>query len=271
MKVTDWLRRIRFNPVLIKLARFFRLHRLIRMMYYKFILFAGNKIKIRLFGYEAQFYARDLAECSDIENFLNDEWQENRVIEKIFLELRPQDVAYDIGASVGTHSIFMALKISSEGRVFAFEPELDSFKRLKDNILLNKIKNITPLQLALGDYSGEVSIRKMVCFVISNDDNFELANKAKLVKGDNFIKENNLLLPNIVKIDVEGFEYNVIKGLESALRDKACRMVVCEIHPAALPAGVKVDDLIGLLDSYGFKRKQIFKRITELHAFFYKV
>ena len=270
MKIMNGLRKLRANPVLIKLARLLHLQVFIRKIYYKFILFRNNKIKIKLFGYEAQFYARRFDECNNIENFLNDEWRENRVIQRIFLELKPKDVAYDIGASIGTHALFMALKLSPHGRVFAFEPESDSFRILKDNILLNKMQNIMVFQAALGDYAGEVSIRKVPWFTVTDNSNFALANKVRLAEGDVFIKENNLPLPSVVKIDVEGFEYYVIKGLENTLKNPVCRMVACEIHPTLLSGGTRVSDILELLESYGYKKNEIFKRLAELHAFFYK-
>lgn len=271
MKIINWLRKMRFNPVFIKLTGLLCLRAFLKKVYYKFIFFADSKIKIKLFGYAVQFYTRKLDEYILIEDTLIDKREgEIRVIQKMLEELRPSDNVYDIGASIGTHAVFLALKVSPNGRVFAFEPEIKSFEILKNNIALNRIDNITVFQLALSDDEGEADIRKLVCFTISDNSNFTLVNKTRLVKGDNFIKNNNLSLPNVVKIDVEGFEYRVIKGLENTLKNQVCRMVACEIHPVLLPDGIKVSNVVELLKSYGFDRTEVYNRGDTLHAFFYK-
>lgn len=272
MGIVEYLRKQRFESKFIKLAKLFYFHNIAREIYYKFILFLSDRIKITLFGYDAQFHARDIDEVSLVEGLLVDERNgEIRTIQKIIEELRVGDIAYDVGASVGTHTIFMALKVGDLGKIFAFEPESKSFAALKANIALNKLNNITPLKVALGDCRGERIIRGgLGCFTFTERSDYIPVEKMEIVDAFSFIQENNLPLPNVVKIDVEGFEYHVIRGLKNALMDPACRMVACEIHPNLLLDGMKVSDIMELMDSYGYKRNKIFKRNTELHVFFYK-
>lgn len=272
MGIVDCLRRWRFNPSLIRFAKFIHFHGLVRKMYYKSILSLSNKIRIAILGYDAEFYARNISELSLVESFLVDERDgEIRVIQKLLEELKAGEVAYDIGASIGTHAVFMALKVGKYGKVIAFEPEKNSFKDLIANIDLNKINNIIPFKVALGDSRKEGIIKGgLGSFTLSEENSFVSVEKIKIVDARSFIQENKLPVPSVIKIDVEGYEYNVIKGLEDVLRDKNCRMVACEIHPTLLPKGISVDDIIGLLISCGFEKPQIYPRGFTLHTFFMK-
>lgn len=276
MGVINYLRKQRFDSKLIKFAKFFHLHNFVRKIYYKVILLLNDKMKIALFGYNAQFYARKIDEISLVENFLVDEREgEIRVIQNILEELKTGDIAYDVGASIGTHAIFMALKVGSQGKVFAFEPEDRSFRELEANIALNKLNNIIPLKVALSDCQGEGVIRGgLGSFTLMNESNFippvEKVEKVQIVSADSFIQENNLPLPNVIKIDVEGYEYNVIKGLERVFRNKDCRMVACEIHPTLVPKDVTVDNIINFIISCGFDKPRIYPRGLTLHTFFIK-
>jgi len=50
--------------------------------------------------------------------------------------------------------------------------------------------------------------------------------QVKLVRGDDFIRQNNLPLPQAIKTDVEGYEYRVLLGLEKTLRSEICQIVL---------------------------------------------
>jgi hypothetical protein len=75
-----------------------------------------------------------------------------------------------------------------------------------------------------------------------------------VVEGDVLVKNDNLPTPTAVKIDVEGSEYAVIKGLQKTLADPRCRLVCLEIHPQFLPPGISPGDIITMLKSLGFTR-----------------
>ena len=63
------------------------------------------------------------------------------------------------------------------------------------------------------------------------------------------IEEKKLRWPNVIKIDVEGYEYMVIKGLENTLRKESCKLVCCEVHPTLLTVGTTPNMVLDLLKS----------------------
>ena len=79
----------------------------------------------------------------------------------------------------------------------------------------------------------------------------------------------SLPAPNVVMIDVEGYEYAAMQGLSRTLSDPTCRAVVCEVHPTLLPAGVNFEQLLDLLKSYGFGAIELRRTpgIQEFYAF----
>jgi len=86
--------------------------------------------------------------------------------------------------------------------------------------------------------------------------------------GDDFISNNYLTIPNVIKIDVEGAELEVLKGLEDTIKQKKCRAIFCEVHPKYL--NTDVSELINFLTNKGFESKTFDKRRSEYHILFYR-
>ena len=232
-----------------------------------------NKIKsLSFMGYSAEFKVDNPLELRIVEAILEKGFGEYQILEKLFESLKQNDVVYDIGASIGTHAVFMAKKVGESGKLITFEPEAESFEKLKANIDLNSINNVICLNKALGDnlgkgmlysYGGGYGAFNLRGF---GNDKYEV----EIVPGDLLVKEKGLPLPRVVKIDVEGSEYNVIRGLEKTLREDECRMVCCEIHPGMLPDDIKPEMITELLKSYGFNHIETYPRSETFHAFCYK-
>lgn len=270
MDIRSWVRRYRFNPTLIRLVKLLRINKFMNKLYYKVTLPSDKKIKISLLGYSAQFYVNTPEDLGFIEVELVDEREgEVEVLNRIFDMLKPGDVAYDIGANIGTHAVFMVQKVGKKGQVVAFEPEENNYRCLQQNVKLNAFSNIIPLQFAMGDVVGEgvLSVAGAKSTLTRKPYNIGFSQKVKIVPGDLLVRNENLPLPKVVKVDVEGYEYYVIRGLKKTLQEKVCQMICCEVHPTMLPTDIKPEMVIKLLKSFGFNRIDTRARGKTFHAF----
>lgn len=150
--------------------------------------------------------------------FFNKSYYEFENMVKV-LDFLPENCAHivDVGANIGNHSIYYS-KSSKVLKTFSFEPIPDTFKILKKNIELNNLNDTVSLfNLGLSDCNGFAKIENYnlksigsTSLIKSKDGNIEL--KA----FDDINLDNNRL--DLVKIDVEGYEKNVIKGMEESLK-----------------------------------------------------
>jgi hypothetical protein len=97
-----------------------------------------------------------------------------------------------------------------------------------------------------------------------------LGQMIQIVPGDQWIEQNQLPLPKVVKIDVEGYEFYALQGLRRTLLSPKCQILCCEIHPAMLPPVVSAEDVLKLIESYGFNRIERQLLAKTYHVFCYK-
>ncbi|EPS72992.1 hypothetical protein M569_01763, partial [Genlisea aurea] len=130
------------------------------------------------------------------------------------------DLILDVGANLGWYAINIS-KINSDIKVFAFEPDDDNFRLLNDNITLNNSTNIISINKAVtAGQAGKVVLYKYPDKNLGRHSLLKTAGleqKQTLVKTisiDDFILTTNLNGNNIklLKIDVEGYEYQVLLG-----------------------------------------------------------
>jgi FkbM family methyltransferase len=130
------------------------------------------------------------------------------------------DTFVDVGANIGLMSIFSSIKIGKTGQVIAFEPNPATNKILKENIELNGIDNIKVESIALSDKSQMGKIY----------DDFEVnRGAASLIKPSNPTNSydvceetfsnyfNSDTKIDLIKIDIEGYELNMLKGAKGFL------------------------------------------------------
>jgi len=263
--------RLTYQPLLVKIARKFRINRFIRDVYCRLACPKDKIINISLFDIQAKFYINTPVELRIIEASLTQGMGERLILEKLFYVLQQGDVFYDIGASLGTHTIFMAKRVGKNGSVISIEPECESFRKLQENIYLNDLKNVISIQTALGNnfhkgffssYGGGFGTYNLLDYG-KKDYN----KRIKIVPGDYIIKNRNLSVPNVVKIDVEGYEYYVLQGLKETLRKTVCRTLCIEIHHYMLPKDVTPEMIINLLRSSGFNYFEKYERGETFHLF----
>ncbi|MGV8996749.1 MAG: FkbM family methyltransferase [Parvibaculaceae bacterium] len=139
----------------------------------------------------------------------------------------PKSIFLDVGANVGVHTLAIASRIAEIVAVEPFPPVAD---RLEATLKTNHIKNVTVARFALSHESGTVSFLAPdsgnlgVGRVVAGDTTPGMLQVTQTT-GDELLRQNDLPL-GLVKIDVEGFELNVLRGLQERLRRDRPLLVV---------------------------------------------
>lgn len=149
--------------------------------------------------------------------------------------LEPGGVMVDVGANLGLMSLHAARRLGSTGTVIAVEPHPVYFERLERNIARNHFRNIRAWNLAAGSRAGEARIFDVPSVNIGRSSLIDPGNGARQA-GSVKIKTLDEILdglePHFLKIDVEGFEWEVLKGARKTLQ---ARPVICMELAVSLP------------------------------------
>lgn len=132
------------------------------------------------------------------------------------------DIVVDLGATFGIYSLRASRKVGSKGFVIAVEPHPQNFDILKNHLKINKVKNVKPIRVAIGN-----KVQKANLFL----DNHPVSHSTRPTPNEGFIQvqmvtldwlieELDLLNVDVAKIDVEGEEVNVLKGMKNIFPDK---------------------------------------------------
>ena len=169
------------------------------------------------------------------------------------------DVFFDIGANIGTYSMYAASKGVT---VFAFEPESSSYGILNNNIKINQFDGVVKaLNIALNDTNiiSELNVSNFQpgksghSFEHPINHNGEKYTPEFLqacigYRLDDLIKDFLLPIPNHIKIDVDGNEQKVIDGFGEILHDKRLKSIMVEINLT------QENNFIDRIQSNGFKK-----------------
>ena len=166
-------------------------------------------------------------------------------------------VCVDVGANVGLHTVLLSRLVGPAGRVFAFEPDPHNFRLLEANLRLNDARNVTARQCAIGDTDG-------VCRLARNPRNYadcrvtsELpawsSHEVPMTTLDAALPELPVGALRFVKMDVQGSECRVLRGMRATLARHPDLVMTVEVFPDGLRgAGASARELIALLADLGF-------------------
>jgi len=138
---------------------------------------------------------------------------------------RKGDILFDIGAHIGYFSAIAANINKGEGHIFAFEPRPMNASFFKRHMRLNRISNFTLYEAAAGSTDTEVmfdSAHGSATGFVSEKGDI----KVKQLHPDRMVAAGELPLPGFIKIDVEGAECDVLKGLQKTISDARPKMIV---------------------------------------------
>lgn len=156
----------------------------------------------------------------------------------LLAHVHPGDVVWDIGANLGLYTEKFLEKVGNEGTVVAFEPVSDCFDVLRSKFTGRPNVTLEPLALSSSNGMGRMKLaadplgatHQLIDHAHAGP---EASAQVTIVTADSYVARSRTV-PNIIKIDVEGFEYEVFKGMKALLTEPTLRGVFCEMHFALL-------------------------------------
>lgn len=153
----------------------------------------------------------------------------------------------DVGANIGYYTLLFARQVAPGGSILAIEPEPRNLEELRRNIEMNKLENVTVLPIALGRHDGRVTVEAgmngRVGPLIDGGGGVEIRRLDEIIDGP----------VDFIKVDVEGYESEVLAGASETLRRWMPALFV-EVHPQMLVAGSTVRSIFDSLATYSMRR-----------------
>jgi FkbM family methyltransferase len=195
----------------------------------------GRSTKIRLRPHFSEF---------DFEAVLGSHFDyEREVFEFIEERIRHYDTILDIGANVGVFTTFVAMNARARAhhlKIYAFEPSPIAFNRLTENLALNDLSDVQTFNCAVTDQTGFVDFFEPEGHITNGSLCREFAarfspqvhcQKTLVVDGraiEHLLAGSNRLL---IKMDVEGAEPRVLRGLEQIIREWSPDLLIEVLAP----------------------------------------
>jgi len=175
---------------------------------------------------------------------------EEQEFDKLAQWVQAGDLVLDIGANIGYYTIGLSKLVGRQGRVLAFEPEPNNFELLTANVARFPFKNVTLLNVAASDKMANLG---MSIPIFDNG----LDNSYMATLTDNIEELSVLCLPidvllislpvTLAKIDVEGHEMSVLRGMKKLLKRD---------HPVLIVEGDS-DEVASYLNAFGYSYKKL--------------
>ncbi|MDQ3971155.1 MAG: FkbM family methyltransferase, partial [Thermoproteota archaeon] len=216
----------------------------------------GNStlLKFKVPKYDYEFYCRINKDDFKIMTIHEDD---------IITRFTPKegDIVIDIGAHIGLYTIISSKRVGAQGKVVAIEADPENFEMLNSNIKLNQLTNVIPLNYAV--FSKETKIKLYLPEVESGFTKYKTIMPNWINTQEKFVEVNANTLDyllqlnqirqeevNWIKIDVEGAEFEVLKGATNVLSKSKDIAILMELHGPPHVYRPKVEEFV---DLYKFK------------------
>lgn len=215
--------------------------------------FTINKItklkKENIFGFKIEAFDYDTIRFLFEEIFYKNEYF-------IKLDNRPP-IIFDCGANIGMATIYFKW-LYPDSIIYAFEPDKQTFKILKKNVLNNKLKNVHLFNVALGKKNGVITFfndsNHPGSLLMSSKRARMLSNKitVKSLSLSSFVRSENIDSIDLVKMDIEGSETEVLCDLDKHNYLKNVERIVLEYHHNMCKQKTDLSMLLSLFEKNDF-------------------
>ncbi|MDQ3953635.1 MAG: FkbM family methyltransferase [Actinomycetota bacterium] len=190
-------------------------------------------------------------------------WYERRYLSALKKELRKGDLYVDVGAHIGIHALVLGRYLSrlGAGSVLAFEPASDVAARLRWAVARNGLHNVSVVEEALGAERGSATLKTDPHLYHESDGSVRsfygpgpAAYEVAVTTLDDWLEANPATKIDVVKVDVEGAEFDVLRGMTKVLSKEPPRLVGVEIRDyLLLRAGVTRTSVQAFLQDRGYR------------------
>ena len=179
-------------------------------------------------------------------------------------KINERDFVIDVGANIGLYTVMFSNWVGKDGHVWSFEPAQDNCKLIKKTINVNKMDNVKIIQKAVTNFTGETFLN-----IDGDCSSYHISEKStktvpiKCVKLD----DCNDKKIDFVKIDAEGQELNVLKGMPKLLQQPNIKLMF-EFEPETFSDENNPIEILEILEQNNFfftdlARKGGIKNITK--------
>lgn len=223
-------------------------------------LWLGKIAKVNRNGFSWEL---DLSEGIDFSLWVTGVF-ERTTMEAYSAWIRDGAVVLDVGANIGAHTLPLARLAGASGKVFAFEPTIFAYEKLKKNISLNPrlAKRITCIQAMLTDSTGlnEAPTRLYSSWPLTKESELHRLHggklmeigKARVTTLDQLLDELEVGKVDFIKVDIDGYESRMFQGAENTLK-RWKPIILMELAPYVLKeASTSAEELIKIVENYGY-------------------
>ncbi|HLJ16166.1 MAG TPA: FkbM family methyltransferase [Bryobacteraceae bacterium] len=171
---------------------------------------------------------------------------------------QPGMIFLDIGANVGYYTALASGRIGKQGKIIALEPDRENFQYLKRTVAANGAEHAVCIRKAAADRNGSTRL-----YISANNrgDHRLYANdlsgssyEVEISTIDEILKEQGLDSVDLVKIDVQGYEGHVLRGMRETIRRSNRLILLTEFWPFGLrSAGTAPEDVLTELTESGMR------------------
>lgn len=221
-----------------------------------------QRIRGRWHGYDMDLH---LANWSERHTFFLGRFYDLETQLLLLSSLKQGDTFIDVGANIGMMTLLASHLVGPDGNVISFEPNPVAAARLQETLQLNGIRNVALHQAALGNEKSHSRLKVVTSHsgmgTLTNvpvelQDQISAEYDVNILRGTDVLPE----LPDrpvTIKLDVEGFELNALRGLEPLLAERK-PLVMTEVIPCLLSrVGVSPEDLRAFMGHLGYQAFEI--------------
>lgn len=176
---------------------------------------------------------------------------------------KPGEVVLDVGANIGEVALACAARVGTGGRVYAFEPNPPTFENLSRNVNLNASLPCHVENLALGERAGTIGLVQVdgrnpgtVTVAESGESRAKVA-EIRVTTLDEYVTANNLPRVDLIKIDVEGYESQALRGATQTLARWHPRLVIEIVDSHQRRHGGSARELAAWLRTNGYSLTEL--------------